>query len=203
MFLRFDKSKRWRIGFTLIELLVVISIIAILAALLLPALAKAKASARFTACKGNLRKLAMGMQIYVNDYQVYPAFGNITPDMMWVDPSRPMISASETAEYFRKFSYNELANCTENYRGPDDKLYWFKYLYWYNGMGNQAPGAYCFWGLGLVKNFEKPVLPWGVGVRESEVLMPSDMVAFSDRASYRFKVGGAVSTMGPPYTGVG
>jgi prepilin-type N-terminal cleavage/methylation domain-containing protein/prepilin-type processing-associated H-X9-DG protein len=202
MFRRLDKSKRWSIGFTLIELLVVISIIAILAALLLPALAKAKASAKFTACKGNLRKLAIGMQIYVNDYQVYPAFGTSTPDMMWVDPGRPMISAGETGEFLKKFSYNDLANCTENFRSHDGKLDWYKYIYWYNGMGNQAPGAHFEWGLGLVKNFEKQVLPWGVGVRESEVLIPSDMVGFSDTVSCSFKVGVGAIGMGPPYTGV-
>src|SRR5213593_3242723 len=61
-----------RTGFTLIELVGVIAIIAILAAMLLPAFARAREAGRRAACQGNLRQIGLGLSLYTADFRAYP-----------------------------------------------------------------------------------------------------------------------------------
>jgi len=70
------KKVMYQSGFTLIEVLVVVAIIAIMAAILLPSLKRAREQATGAACKSNMKQLATGMLMYVTAHQRLP--GNFT-----------------------------------------------------------------------------------------------------------------------------
>jgi prepilin-type N-terminal cleavage/methylation domain-containing protein/prepilin-type processing-associated H-X9-DG protein len=111
---------RRAVGFTLIELLVVVAIIAILAALLLPALASAKVSARRVKCLGNLRQIQLGLGMYVDDNSAYPVYVNPDHDAFyhlrnyWFDDLQP---------YVKQLWKDDLFKCPD-YRATKWSVVW-------------------------------------------------------------------------------
>ena len=76
---RLSSRTHSHLGFTLIELLVVIAIIAILAAILFPAFARARENARRASCQSNLKQIGLGVLQYTQDYDEKFPLHNVTP----------------------------------------------------------------------------------------------------------------------------
>jgi prepilin-type N-terminal cleavage/methylation domain-containing protein/prepilin-type processing-associated H-X9-DG protein len=74
-------------GFTLIELLATLAVIAILVAMLLPALMRAKAKARQVQCASNQRQIGVALRLYVDDSRCYPMYGLWNPALGDYDAS--------------------------------------------------------------------------------------------------------------------
>jgi prepilin-type N-terminal cleavage/methylation domain-containing protein len=80
-------------GFTLIELLVVIAIIAILAAILFPVFAQARAKARQASCLSNVRQIGMGFLQYFQDYD--EQFPHVRGDLTWTNTLQPYLTSRQ------------------------------------------------------------------------------------------------------------
>lgn len=120
-------------GFTLIELLVVVAIIGILAALLFPAIARAKNSGQVTACLNNLRQLQLAWTMYADDHdgrlvRNYYTIGNPHPSMAsWVQgrldysPNNPANTNSAIFLDDQLSLFAPYLRATRVYRCPSDR----------------------------------------------------------------------------------
>ena len=83
-------------AFTLVEMLVVIAITALLASLLLPSLAKARALGHRTKCCSNLRQIEVATRLYFDDFSCYPMFEEPETHRYWPDLITSYISQTWT-----------------------------------------------------------------------------------------------------------
>src|SRR5436305_2061149 len=68
-------------GFTLIEVLVVISVISLLLAMIMPAMARARATSKRTACASNLRQIGIGTRCYLNATNDVLPYASLLPSI--------------------------------------------------------------------------------------------------------------------------
>jgi prepilin-type N-terminal cleavage/methylation domain-containing protein/prepilin-type processing-associated H-X9-DG protein len=183
-------------GFTLIELLAVIAIIAILAAMLLPALSRAKAQAQSTSCKNHLRQMGMAVQMYVDDTKYYPYLDVDHPTGLgfkkWPDALQPYYRFDWTNRNFHCPAYQ--GGVSTN-RQQDDSLYGG---YAYNDLGTAFDENHPL-GLGYDEEGDGTPLP----LRDSQVLVPSDMIAIMDsKGTTNTALGGvALAATKPVFSG--
>ncbi|MHB8519445.1 MAG: type II secretion system protein [Limisphaerales bacterium] len=209
-----------RMGFTLIELLVVIGVIAVLAALLLPALTAAKSYARSVSCKNHLRQMGLALQMYVHDYDGKYPYKRGFPDAgqtaggydtrWWWAKLLPYYPVKWTDPAYHCPGYKGAITQVTSHQNPLGS-------YAYNWRGVAPPvGPYPAqgtpgqkaWGLGVTGYLSSPLPP---ATREGPIKVPSEMLAIGESRFLSKKVNGipggecdlVCGFLGFPYNGAG
>jgi len=176
-----ETNRNTRIGysalsFTLIELLVVISIIAILAALLLPALNSAREKSKTIKCLGNIKQIGSYLSLYVNDnFDFYPhpliynnagTLNNLWNEVIMVNYAKAPISGGYILSPTWEKSVFKCPTLTQNI---DYGTYvHYGYNYWYLGTKRKDSATYAPW------------LPQNITCKPNFIDNPSRMLAVVD-----------------------
>ena len=135
-----------------------IAVIAVMAAMLLPALTKAKQSGQLAACKSNLRQWGIGLNLYVHDYAAYPLiFGAGFND----SPEKQIWWYSIHVLYLTGRSFDKISQCPA-FQRRNSKRQLFDYGY------NLALGG------------KDPTSLSPIPIFETQVVAPGELYAFGD-----------------------
>jgi len=188
------RKARGASAFTLIELLVVIAIIATLAALLLPALSRAKKEGQSVACKSNLRQFGLALRLYLDDFARYPFLAGsifVGESQVHVDPW-----IKSLADYGLPGGLSVIYGADLRAPGDVHRGVWRCPAAWYPKQSDPSVFVYYDYGYNGIGIPSKREGPLGLGLRtrvtsgaplmsavpESDVLVPADMIAVGDAA---------------------
>ena len=176
--------------FTLIELLVVISIIAILASLLLPALRQARETAQRIACSSNMKQFGLVMMSYVNDNDYFPphiyvnpagkyiywtstliSSGYVSVGGVFLCPSKKSIKAEEWTQ--RAIGYASTAPYATIFTYPD-------YGYNYSHIGSS------------MRYDSSAVFPWPPPAKLGQIKKPSQTINLAESITSNPNIGYAI-----------
>jgi prepilin-type processing-associated H-X9-DG protein/prepilin-type N-terminal cleavage/methylation domain-containing protein len=194
-----------RAAFTLVELLVVIGIIAILIALLMPAIARARENALRVKCAANLRSIGQGMALYVQQYGSYPCFSvtsnNGRSYAIWPTRLRAFAGVHQSVFHcpvqdnqfewpiddarpgdratdpYTRYGYED------GERMLDAAGALFSYGYNANGTGDSSFPLAEQRGLGWMLNLSNPSDPRSGELRATRVKVASEMIAVADSSA--------------------
>ena len=181
------KSRRNGPAFTLIELLVVVAIIAILAAMLLPALTKSKERARRVRCSSNLHQIGIAIQIYANDNRDWLPAVNGTSNWPWDLPDVTVTNLLRTG------MQREVLYCPSAVQQDNDTLW----TYWASNYGYHVLG-YTFWmkGVGgVAPQYAQERLTVGLNTNVAQAVLVADATCSDNaRTVYGAYAGGGTFT---------